>query len=123
MELRNTTQYPIPTATKNRFKKIAATGLGGGYELSVVICGDSLSRSLNKTHRKKDKIANVLSFPLDERLGELFLNPRQAQREAHLYDRSPKEHLVALFAHGVAHLAGYDHGKAMEKLEAKLLKT
>ena len=91
--------------------------LGKKYELSLVICGDALSRSLNKRHRGKNKITNVLSFPLSKSSGEIFLNPRQATRESKNFGRTHKNHLIALFIHGLLHLKGFDHGQKMDKRE------
>lgn len=116
----NRTKEPIPLAL---FKKASDLVLGKKYELSLVICGDALSRTLNQQHRGKDKPANVLSFPLSKTTGEIFLNPSRAKREASLYERSHKNHLIALFIHGLLHLAGHDHGQRMDKKEILIKRT
>src|SRR3989344_7797476 len=69
-----------------------------GWELSVVFAKPTLMRNLNKKYRKKDKTANVLSFLLDKKQGEIFLNPEE-------------EKLPYLFTHACLHLLGYDHKK------------
>jgi ssRNA-specific RNase YbeY (16S rRNA maturation enzyme) len=56
--------------------------LGKKYELSLVFIGDKKSLSLNKQFRKKNHIANVLSFPIDADLGEIFINYPNAKKEA-----------------------------------------
>jgi len=89
----------------------------------VVICADALSRTLNNKYRAKNKPANVLSFPLSKTSGEIFLNIKQASREARLYERTQSKHLEALFIHGLAHLRGLSHGKKMEVFEARLLSS
>lgn len=79
-----------------------------GWELSVVFAGSVLMRNLNKKYRKKDKIANVLSFKLGKNEGEVFLNTAEKK-------------LLYLFTHACLHLLGYDHKttKDANKMEAK----
>ena len=105
------------------FAELKAAALGQQYELSLVICGDTLSRSLNKKYRGKTYAANVLSFPLSRTEGEIFLNLRVAEREARKYGISLRERLALLFVHGLFHLKGLTHGPAMERAEQKLLKA
>src|SRR3989344_5201030 len=64
------------------WRKISEEILGRDYDLSLVLCGDALSRKLNYSFRGKNKTANVLSFPLSENEGEIFINLSQARREA-----------------------------------------
>ncbi len=99
------------------FLQMKNAALGAKYELSVVFTGDALTRKLNKEHRGKDKPANVLSFPLSKTAGELFLNPSRAAKEASKFDRSKKNFLAFLFIHGLVHLQGHDHGRAMDAEE------
>lgn len=103
------------------FEDIAREVLGAKYELSLVICGDTLARRMNMKYRKKSYKPNVLSFPLDKNTGEIFLNVRKAEREARAAGISAKERLALLFVHGCYHLAGHDHSDRMDALERKTL--
>jgi len=47
-------------------------------------------------------------------LGALALSLDAVAREAFLYGQDPVEHGLRLLAHGLAHLAGYDHGPDMD---------
>ena len=51
------------------FEKIATAVLGNQYELSLVICGDTLATRMNKEYRKKTYKPNVLSFPISKTEG------------------------------------------------------
>lgn len=46
-------------------------------------------------------------------LGELALSVDGLVRETDLYGQVPLEHLARLLAHGLLHLAGFDHGEVM----------
>lgn len=116
VEIRGVVKGSIP---KVPFQRIAREILGGRYELSLVLCGDSLARKINRQYRKKLYAANVLSFPLDANEGEIFLNTQAARREAKEYDVSLKKRLMLLFVHACLHLKGLRHGKKMNALEQK----
>lgn len=80
-----------------------------GWELSVVFATSFLMHKLNKQYRKKNKVANVLSFQLHEKNGEIFLNANE-------------KNLLYFFAHGCLHLLSYSHKtiKSAELMENKL---
>lgn len=104
------------------WEKIARAVLGSEYELSLVLCGDTLARNINKKSRKKTYSPNVLSFPMTPHEGEILLNLRKAAREAATYGHSRHTHILYLFIHGLLHLKGMDHGDTMEKSERHFLK-
>jgi probable rRNA maturation factor len=120
-------KFSIRTLSKGKlprlpFLEIKNAILGKDYDLSVVFIGDKRSATLNKTHRGKDKPANVLSFPLEKNSGEIFLNPRRAQKEASQFGESYKNFLGFLFIHGLLHLKGFDHSSKMESEEKRFRK-
>lgn len=104
------------------FEKIVREILGSRYELSLVICGDTLAQHMNATYRKKSYKPNVLSFPLSKQEGEIFLNIPCARREAKQYSTTLEKRLALLFVHGCFHLKGLDHGGYMERMEQKILR-
>jgi probable rRNA maturation factor len=108
ISITNKTRRPTPRAA---FAKIAEKALGTDYELSLVFCGNALSRRLNATYRGKDYPTNVLSFPISKTAGEIFINLSK------LGAFSAPE----LFVHGLFHLKGMEHGRTMEKAEQALL--
>jgi len=118
-EIKKTIRDALPDLP---FKRIADEILGPKYELSLVVCGDKLARRMNATYRKKTYYPNVLSFPYGKSEGEIFLNIRKAEREAKAFAVTKKARLALLFVHGCFHLAGYDHGGTMERLERGVLR-
>ncbi|MGL4951319.1 MAG: rRNA maturation RNase YbeY [Mycoplasma sp.] len=78
-------------------------------------------REINKLHRSKDSITDVISFCFDEAdvkspiLGEIYLCMDQAIKQANEYNHSVKREVAFLFVHGLLHLFGYDHIKPEEE--------
>tara|TARA_B100002051_G_C16744591_1_gene646651 strand:- start:5379 stop:5810 length:432 start_codon:yes stop_codon:yes gene_type:complete len=105
------------------FDDIKRKILGAKYELSLVFVGSKRATALNKEYRNKTYSPNVLSFPLDEQTGEIFICPEVSQRECKKFNLSPNGYIAFLFIHGCLHLKGHDHGDTMDKLEQKYLKT
>ena len=117
LSITNTTKDKLPRLP---FAKMAEAVLGKEYECSLVIIGSKKSRELNRTYREKDNSTNILSFPLDENEGEIFLDLKKTRTEAPLFDRSYINFVGFLFIHGLLHLKGLDHGTKMENAEKKI---
>jgi rRNA maturation RNase YbeY len=118
VSIRKTLRGPV---LRIPFEEIATSILGMSYELSLVICADTLARKMNIAYRKKTYSPNVLSFPIDKNEGEIFLNVRKAEREARQFDTSLQKRLALLFVHGCFHLKGLAHGRTMEASEQRVL--
>jgi len=103
------------------FEKLKNDILGKNYSLSIACVDKKTSREINKKYRKKDKPANILSFPLRQNMGEIVLCPETIKKEAKNFNKTFPEFLNFLVIHGMLHLKGFKHGKKMEKLEKKYL--
>ncbi|OGF68779.1 rRNA maturation RNase YbeY [Candidatus Giovannonibacteria bacterium RIFCSPLOWO2_02_FULL_45_14] len=88
--------------------------LGGKYDLEVIFATPAM---IKKIYRKN---TNVLSFNLSGAQGQIFLEPNLIKKEAPLYNRSFRDHLWALYVHGLLHLQGFTHSRGMEIMEKKL---
>jgi ssRNA-specific RNase YbeY (16S rRNA maturation enzyme) len=105
----NLTKRQVPNLPFAELKKKI---LGAKYDLSLVFCSGALTHKLNRERRSKDKVANVLSFPLTKNSGEIFIKlPATDFSVGHL------------FIHGLLHLAGRDHSSKMEAEEKKFLSS
>ena len=109
----NTTKAKLPSLA---FGSMKTAVLGEDYDLSVVIVGKNEIRKLNKIHRDIDKPTDILSFPLSEKTGEIYINLDMTKLEAKKFDREYENFLGFLFIHGLVHLKGYDHGSTMESI-------
>jgi probable rRNA maturation factor len=86
-----------------------------GISVALLVCGDARIRALNRLHRGVDKSTDVLSFPaggLPAHGGDIALNWQATLRQARHNGNSPEAEAAALIAHGLLHLAGYDHDTA-----------
>lgn len=111
----------VKTYPKLPYQKIAEAILGKRYAVSLVFIGEKRAQKLNEETRGKTYVANVLSFPLSDTTGEIFIAPSTASREAENFDLSEAGYVGYLFIHGCLHLKGLDHGDKMDKLEQKFL--
>jgi probable rRNA maturation factor len=94
--------------------------LGKKYNLSVTWCGDHLSRRLNRTYRSKDASTDILSFPLDQNEGELYVNLGRLEHDAARFKVARGIYAQYLLIHGLMHLKGLDHGSRMEHEEQEI---
>jgi probable rRNA maturation factor len=112
-------QGPLPDVP---FLLIKEKLLGKRYNLSVAFCTPKESQEKNKTYRGKDYPTNILSFPLSEDEGEIYISLSTARKDAKNFDMSYTKFLHLLFIHGCLHLKGLEHGSTMEELEDTHLK-
>jgi len=113
------------------------------FDLGILLTTNKSIHTFNKTYRHKDKPTDILSFPYhtdlkagqkikvlspdDKNLGDLIISLEYVQKDAaKTWARSFDDHMIALIAHGIAHVLGYDHiidtdYKIMLKVEKKLL--
>jgi probable rRNA maturation factor len=95
--------------------------------LALALADDPDLRGLNARYRGRDRATNVLSFPSLPPLGDVIVARRAVLREARAEGVAPAARLAHLVAHGVLHLAGFDHdtpraARAMEAAEAAVLR-
>ncbi len=112
--LTNTTKAKLPRLA---FAQMKEAVLGNEYDLSVTIVDLEKIQELNTTYRKIHAPTDILSFPLSETEGEIFINLEEAKKEAPKFNRKFDNFLAFLFIHGLVHLKGHDHSDAMEALE------
>ncbi|MBF7072545.1 rRNA maturation RNase YbeY [Glaciecola sp. MH2013] len=102
-------------------------------EVTIRVCGNDESQTLNHTYRGKNKATNVLSFPFESPehielafLGDLVICAPVVEAEAQTQGKKVIDHWAHLTLHGLLHLLGYDHieddeAEEMETLETEIL--
>jgi probable rRNA maturation factor len=99
-----------------------------GADMELLLVRDAEIADLNRQYLNRQGPTNCLAFPHagrpDARLrGSLYISLDALHRECLLYGQAPAAHLRRLLAHGLAHLAGFDHGNEMEALCAEWERT
>lgn len=117
--LSNETKATLPRVA---FDEIKNATLGKDYRLNVIIVSEARIKKLNTIYRDKEVATDILSFPLSETEGEIYLCLPEVRKEAKKFDRPYENFLPFLFIHGCVHLKGLDHGGTMERIEAELRK-
>ena len=95
---------------------------------------DEVVQQLNAQWRDKDKVTDVLSFPMqdggsfdaDESLGDIILAVPFVQSEAKRLNLPVEAHSIHLIVHATLHLLGYDHiaddeAQVMQQLENQVM--
>lgn len=86
-------------------------------DLCIRFASDAEVHALNRDWRGKDRVTDVLSFPLQEPdaidpampLGDIALAVPFIQQEADRLSLPADDHCLHLIVHAVLHLLGYDH--------------
>jgi len=117
MNIINETKLKLPATP---FKAIKEEVLGKKYDLSVIVTTPARMKKLNTIYRDKECATDILSFPISETEGEIYLCLTEARKEAKKFDREYENFVSFLFIHGCVHLIGYDHGSTMEEHEVKI---
>lgn len=109
-------------------------------EMGVYFVDGDTIKELNRGHRGKSKVTDVLSFPMVEHgesaiansgfevsLGDMVICLDQAFRQHKEFGTTKNGEIVRLIIHGLLHLLGYDHedvtafeAAKMRSLEASL---
>ena len=83
--------------------------------LSIAFVTDRRIVALNREHLRHDGPTDVISFgfaPVDSArvvVGDVYIAPGVARRNAHDQQGSVREELSRLVVHGVLHVLGHDH--------------
>ncbi len=101
-----------------------------GGDICLRLASNETVQALNKQWRHKDKVTDVLSFPLiDEHtqdfgielpLGDIIIAMPFVGDEAKRLHLSYANHALHLFVHGCLHLLGYDH---IDDHDARIMQT
>lgn len=116
-DIGNTTHGSLPRLP---FRDMKESVLGKHYSLSLVFIGTHRSKKLNAQFKNKQTPASVLSFPLSDTEGEIFITPQKARTQAKAFGKTYEQHIGYLFIHGLLHLKGMEHGSTMDKAEQRL---
>ncbi|MDQ6997305.1 MAG: rRNA maturation RNase YbeY [Mariprofundus sp.] len=125
-----------PPADMDKAVRVACESAGVDTEqidLCIRFTSDQSIQSMNKQWRGKDKVTDVLSFPMQEppcdtseSLGDIALAVPFILLEAERLKLPEAGHILHLIIHATLHLFGYDHiddddALKMQKLEQQAM--
>lgn len=125
---------PRRQALSRRLRRLLRASLCD-QEVAVLLCDDDTIRQLNRDFRGKDKATDVLTFPTDpvfldafepfdgggppDMLGDIAISVETAARQALEVGQGVEAEVCVLFAHGLAHLLGFDHERSSSEAIAQ----
>lgn len=129
-------EVELPEGLRTNIRKcceaaLAEEKISADAEVSVTVVDNGEIRELNREHREKDSVTDVLSFPMGEdgdfdvnpdtgciMLGDIVISAPRAEKQAEEYGHSLMRELCFLATHSMFHLLGYDHevGASEEKI-------
>lgn len=120
IEINNLTTNPVDEEfLKNIASKVLQGEKAKERELSVALIGQGRMRKLNKRHRKKNRVTDVLAF--SNHPGEVVICLREVKKNAQRFSTTFEKEIARCLIHGILHLLGYEHendeeaAKKMEK--------
>lgn len=134
----NQSKIKVPVGIRLLIRKcctavLSFEGFTEDAEVSVSFVDNKEIRNLNKDYRNKDKLTDVLSFPLGEDgaydlnietgaylLGDVVISLETALKQALVYGHSLEREIGFLTVHSMLHLLGYDH--EVSKLEERKMR-
>ncbi len=106
-------RLPLPAAVVRRAVTTVLRGERRRAAISVTFLGRDSMRRLNAEHKGHDRPTDVLSFALHDPagglLGDVYVCPWVAQREARARGIPARQELLRLVVHGTLHALGHDH--------------
>lgn len=92
--------------------------------ISVTFLGRDAMRRLNSDHKKHDRPTDVLAFaladPAAQVVGDVYICPWVARREAKSRGIPLREELIRLVVHGTLHALGREHPEGPERTRSAM---
>ncbi len=124
----NQTEVKVPVGIKLLIRRccqavLVTENFNDDAEVSVSFVSNNEIRNLNRIYRKKDRVTDVLSFPLTGEdgtrehnpetgavlLGDVVISLETAVKQAQNFGHSLEREVGFLTVHSMLHLLGYDH--------------
>ena len=92
--------------------------------ISVTFLGRESMRRLNAEHKGHDRPTDVLTFALEappgQVMGDVYICPWIAQREARSHGIPLRQELIRLIVHGTLHALGRDHPEGPQRTRSAM---
>jgi probable rRNA maturation factor len=114
--------FPFSSCELKAWVENVGTVFGWKFgDIEILVASDRELAGKNTEFLGLPGPTNVLSFPLDMDPwtglnGSVILSAHAVQREALLFGQKLREYCLRMLVHALLHLAGYEHGPAMEEM-------
>jgi probable rRNA maturation factor len=117
-------RIPLPRALVIRAVKAVLRAERREAMISITFLGRDSMRRLNARHKRLDHATDVLAFslngPAGEVIGDVYVCPWVARREARARGIPVREELIRLVVHGTLHALGRDHPEGPERTRSDM---
>jgi probable rRNA maturation factor len=96
--------------------------------ISVAFVGETMIARLNEQYLEHAGATDVISFGMSREaprmpaIGDIYICPAVARRNAHANGISERRELARLVVHGALHVAGYDHPEDESRFKSAMWK-
>ncbi len=115
---------PLPAARVRRIVEAVLDGERRRGSISITFLGRDAMRRLNARHTGRDRPTDVLSFamadPSGRAVGDVYVCPWVAEREARSRGLPARQELVRLVVHGTLHALGRDHPEGEGRMRSPM---
>ena len=117
-------RLPLPAARVRRVVEAVLEGERRRGSVSITFLGRDAMRRLNARHTGRDRPTDVLSFamadPSGRAVGDVYVCPWVAEREARSRGIPLRQELVRLVVHGTLHALGRDHPEGEGRMRSPM---
>jgi probable rRNA maturation factor len=117
-------RLPLSRALVRRVVEAVLTAERRKGLVSVTFLGRDSMRRLNAAHKGHDRPTDVLTFalgdPKQQVIGDVYICPWVAQREARARGIPLREELIRLVVHGTLHAVGREHPEGPDRTRSAM---
>lgn len=117
-------RIPLPSRAVRRVVEAVLAGERRRAHISITFLGRDAMRRLNARYKGHDRPTDVLTFALRDgaggTVGDVYVCPWVARREARARRVGLREELVRLIVHGTLHALGRDHPEGPERTRSAM---
>ncbi|HWB42039.1 MAG TPA: rRNA maturation RNase YbeY [Gemmatimonadales bacterium] len=117
-------RLPLPSTEVRRVVEGVLEGERRPALVSVTFLGRDAMRRLNATHKGRDLPTDVLAFAMTDGLGrtvgDVYVCPWVAAREARARGVPLREELIRLVIHGTLHVLGRTHPEGADRTRSAM---
>src|SRR5688572_31811621 len=117
-------RLPLPIGVVRRVVETVLERERREAYISITFLGREAMRRLNADHKGHDRPTDVLTFalrdPAGRPIGDVYICPWVAEREARARGIPRREELIRLVVHGTLHALGRDHPEGPDRTRSAM---